>query len=126
MYVTMTGPEQQLQDQLKALRAEYEAQLPGRLDELDAAFSGMPTDARAEDSRQALETLYALSHKLTGSAGTFGFMAIGEAAKRLEALCQSLLEDPDGATADGMGADGREKIAGLLSAVRDAAGKDTG
>ncbi len=115
----MTDPKQQLQDQLKALGAEYEAQLPGRLDELDAAFAGLPGDGRAEATRQALETLYALSHKLTGSAGTFGFMAVSEATERLENLCQSLLED-----ADGVAADGREKIAGLLVAVRNAAGKD--
>lgn len=118
----MTDPKQQLQDQIKALGAEYEAQLPGRLDELDAAFAGLPGDGRTGDSRQALETLYALSHKLTGSAGTFGFMAVSDAAERLEALCQSLLEGPAGA-ADKMAAEGREKIAGLVAAVRDAAGK---
>ncbi len=116
----MTDPDQQLQDQVKALKDEYEAKLPERLDELDAAFAAMPGDD------QALETLYALAHKLNGSAGTFGFTALSEAAERLEAICQSLLEVRDGVAGDRMAEDGREKIAGLVVAVRDAAGKGMG
>ncbi|HJO75366.1 MAG TPA: Hpt domain-containing protein [Rhodospirillales bacterium] len=118
----MTDPNQQLQDQIKALRDEYESLLPERLDELDSAFADIPDDIRDAAARQALETLYALAHKLTGSAGTFGFMTISQAAERLEAHCQSLLEN----AADGTAAGGRETIAGLVAAVRDAAGQDAG
>ncbi len=121
----MTDPNQQLQDQIKALRDEYESLLPERLDELDSAFADIPDDIRDAAARQALETLYALAHKLTGSAGTFGFMTISQAAERLEAHCQSLLEDaPD--AADDAAAGGRETIAGLVAAVREAAGQDAG
>ena len=78
----MTDPKQQLQDQIKALKDEYGALLPERLNELDSAFADLPDDIRATAARQALETLCALAHKFTGSAGTFGFMAISEAAAK--------------------------------------------
>lgn len=123
----MTDPKQQLLDQIKTLKDEYEAILPERLDELNSAFDDIPEDIRAAAARPALETLYGLAHKLTGSAGTFGFMAIGEAAERLEAHCQSLLEDaPDAAddAADSTVARGHETIAGLVASVRAAAGQD--
>jgi HPt (histidine-containing phosphotransfer) domain-containing protein len=116
----MTDPKQQLQDQIKALKDEYGALLPERLNELDSAFADLPDDIRATAARQALETLCALAHKFTGSAGTFGFMAISEAAARLEALCQSLLEGADDAAAGG-----RETMASLVATVREAAAQDT-
>ena len=116
----MTDPKQQLQDQIKALKDEYGALLPERLNELDSAFADLPDDIRATAARQALETLCALAHKFTGSAGTFGFMAISEAAARLEALCQFLLEGADDAAAGG-----RETMASLVAAVREAAAQDT-
>ena len=47
-------------------------------------------------------------------------MAISEAAARLEALCQSLLEGADDAAAGG-----RETMASLVAAVREAAAQDT-
>ena len=43
----MTDPKQQLQDQIKALKDEYGALLPERLNELDSAFADLPDDIRA-------------------------------------------------------------------------------
>jgi len=117
----MTGPNPELQNQIKALRDEYEAKLPGRLDELDAAFKDLPPDTPPGDSRQALETLMGLAHKLAGSAGTFGFMAVGDAAEQLENACQSHLEESEGLPPGEHGT-----IAGLVAAVRGAAEKDAG
>jgi len=117
----MTDLKQPLQDQIKTLKDEYGAKLPERLDELDAAFADLPDDIRAVGAHQALETLYALSHKLNGSAGTFGFKAISDTAERLEARCRTLLDDADSAPADG-----RADIADLVAAVRDAARPDAG
>ena len=53
----MTGPNPEFQQQLKALRDEYEAKLPARLRELDACFKRLPTDGGAGESRQGLENL---------------------------------------------------------------------
>ena len=83
----MTGPNPEFQQQLKALGAEYEAKLPARLRELDACFKRLPTDGGAGESRQGLENLMALAHKLSGSAGTLGCMAFGNAAQKREYAC---------------------------------------
>ena len=88
----MTGPKSEFQKRVKALRDEYEAKLPGRLQELDACFKQLPPDGGAGESRQELENLMALAHKLSGSAGTFGFMALGVAAEKLENACQAYLD----------------------------------
>jgi len=115
----MTDPKQQLQEQIKALSAEYLGQLPERLNALDVAFAAIPNEIQGEDARPALEDLHALAHKLNGSAGTFGFMDISDAAERLEDHCQALL---DGAAAK----DGREALTALAVAVRDAIVKALG
>ena len=127
----MTGPNPEFQQQLKALGAEYEAKLPARLRELDACFKRLPTDGGAGESRQGLENLMALAHKLSGSAGTFGFMALGNAAEKLENACQARLDQPglDQSGLDqsgGFAAGGYEELAQLLAAVLGAAEKGPG
>ena len=112
----MTGPNPEFQQQLKALRDEYEAKLPARLRELDACFKRLPTDGGAGESRQGLEKLMALAHKLSGSAGTFGFMALGEATEKLENACQACLDQSGG----------HGEFAQLLAAVLGAAEKGSG
>ncbi len=116
----MTDADQELQDKIKALRDEYEAKLPGRLEELDACFKRLPPDG-GEVSRPALENLMALAHKLSGSAGTFGFIALGVAAEKLETACQACLDRSGGLAAGGHG-----ELTQLLAALRGAAEKDAG
>ncbi len=127
----MTGPNPELQQRIKALRDEYEAKLPGRLRELDAAFKRLPPDGGAGDSRPELQNLMALAHKLSGSAGTFGFMALGIAAEKLENACQAYLDQPglDQSSLDhsgGLAAAGHGELAQLLAAVLDAAEQGSG
>lgn len=116
----MTDANQEFQDKIKALGDEYEARLPARLRELEACFKQLPTDGGAGESRRELETLMALAHKLSGSAGTFGFMALGIAAEKLENACQASLDQP-GLDQPG----GHGELAGLMAAVLDAAEKGT-
>ncbi len=122
----MTGPNPKLQQQIKALTDEYEAKLPGRLQELDAAFKQLPPDGGAGDSRPELENLVALAHKLSGSAGTFGFMALGVAAEKLENACQAHLDQSSLDQSGGLGAAAHGELAALMAAVLAAAEKDTG
>ncbi len=117
----MTGQNPKLQQQIKALRDEYEAKLPGRLEELEAAFKRLPPDGDAGESRHELQNLMALAHKLSGSAGTFGLMVLGEAAEKLENACQAYLDESVGLPSGGHG-----ELAGLLAAVQGAAEKDAG
>lgn len=70
-----------LQDFLAQQRAEYRASLPDRLAQLQAAWTQVracDTDAAA---RHALERC---AHGLAGSAATFGFAALGDAARPIE------------------------------------------
>ena len=117
----MTDANQEFQDKIKALRDEYEAKLPDRLRELDAVFNQLPPEDGAGESRPALENLMALAHKLSGSAGTFGFMALGVAAEKLENACQAYLDQPGLDQSGGHG-----ELAGLLAAVLSATEKDSG
>ncbi len=112
----MTDENQEFQQQIQALRDEYEAKLPARLRELDACFRLLPPEDGAGESRQELENLMALAHKLSGSAGTFGFMALGIAAEKLENACQASLNQSGG----------HGELAGLLAAVLSAAEKGSG
>lgn len=68
-------------EELAAANAEYGRHLKRRLASLTDALG----KARA-GSAEAVEALYYDAHKLHGSAGSFGFAPVGEAAGLLEAL----------------------------------------
>lgn len=70
-------------DSAAELREAYRLGLAGKL----AAIAGAIAEARAGASA-SLDDAEALAHRLHGSAGAFGFGAVGEAAGRLErTLC---------------------------------------
>ena len=114
----MTGADEKFQAKLKALRDDYKANLDARLDEIDAALDNLQTvdDGKAEE----LDTLLALAHKLSGSAGTFGLHTVSNAAETLETLCASLTEEEKDASAE------LERIAGLVHDLRKAAEEESG
>lgn len=69
-------------------RAAYLHTLPGRLAQLDLLST------QVVDAGQRAATLPALercAHSLAGSAGTFGFADVGEAARRLELVVEEAL-----------------------------------
>ncbi len=70
------------QDKLVALKAAFASRLPDKIQEIEDAASG------------PLEGVLALAHKLAGSAGTYGFGALGNAARNLEVACQETLDQP--------------------------------
>ena len=66
---------------LKALQTGFGLKLPGRLVAIDAALQ----DCRDQPQQQEhLETLHRLLHTLAGSAGTFGYDALGVRAREFE------------------------------------------
>ncbi|MBT3306191.1 MAG: Hpt domain-containing protein [Alphaproteobacteria bacterium] len=86
----MTNADEELQAKIKALQNTYKANLATRLDEIDAALENLR--AAGGINGEKLNTLLALAHKLTGSAGTFGLAAISDIAGDLEALCSSHID----------------------------------
>lgn len=88
----MAEPPSHIRAQIEALRASYVAALAGKLMELEAAALSLEAQSSAAETRSALATVYRLTHQLTGSARTFGFLRLGEAAGELELMCESLLD----------------------------------
>lgn len=78
----MNDRDQELNDALRALAQVYIAKLPSKIEELKVAnqrFQINPSD------RENYILLHRLLHTMAGSAGTFGFPEMGEAARELEA-----------------------------------------
>jgi diguanylate cyclase (GGDEF)-like protein len=75
--------------------AEYGAALPGKLTEL----RGLAERALAGDAA-ALQPLRDLAHRLSGTAGSYGFVAAGDAAAALEALARRRLDGHEVAPAE--------------------------
>ena len=74
-------------DQLEELRAQFGERLPQRLAELEAAIAEARADlSRAPDAR-------GLAHKLRGTAGSYGFPLVGEAAGGIEDLLAAITKD---------------------------------
>lgn len=75
---------------LASLRDDYAARLPEKLDAIESAIRGArerPDDsARLADARQ-------LAHKLSGTAGAYGFPEVGVAAGRVESALGLLAFD---------------------------------
>lgn len=69
-----------LERELQALAAEFAAQLPRRLADIEAAWRD---GAAAGWAEEPVDRLYRLSHSLAGAGGTFGFDAVGQAARAL-------------------------------------------
>ena len=79
--------------QLAELRASFRPRLTARVEEIVAAWEAMrpaagqelasldPSDPGAIDLRRHL---HRLAHSLAGTAGTFGFPQVGDAARTLE------------------------------------------
>jgi diguanylate cyclase (GGDEF)-like protein len=82
----MTG-RQELQQALQALAANYAADLPTRIAELDARVRAL-AEGRADAAECAL--LHRQLHSLHGSAKTFGFAAVSDSAREIEHLVGGL------------------------------------
>ncbi len=76
---------------LDALRAQYRASLPDKWSELEQYWQAVRADTEAE-RREGLRRLQRRAHKLAGSAGSYGFEAIGAAAEALDDLLESQLD----------------------------------
>jgi HPt (histidine-containing phosphotransfer) domain-containing protein len=76
-------------------RAAYLHTLPARLAQLDL-LSGQVVHAAQRAA--ALPALERCAHSLAGSAGTFGFAELGEAARRLELVVEEALNGAERGT----------------------------
>ena len=73
--------QSQAHDALRALRAEYAKEVPSRVRRLARALRAW---RRAPADAPSMERARVLAHRLRGTAGSYGFAAMGEAAGRVE------------------------------------------
>jgi|GEM_PF-2485153 len=71
-------------DKLAELRNGFKARLRERVAELEAAVQ-----SASAGEAGGVQRTEALAHKLAGTAGSYGFPEVGEAAAELEALCDA-------------------------------------
>ena len=79
--------------QFAAIRHSFIDGLPRRAADLRGAAQPLHADDATAAWGAAVVEVAAHAHKLAGSAGTFGFTAIGDMARELEHLCTNLIED---------------------------------
>jgi HPt (histidine-containing phosphotransfer) domain-containing protein len=85
----MSQEETDLQKVLANLRIDYAKQLPQKLIDLTQATQSAIADPNTKDYARGL------AHKLRGTAGSYGFHQLSEAAGTLEDLLRSLRFSPD-------------------------------
>lgn len=73
---------------LEAQRADYRSSLPQRLVQIESLWRQVLND---EAPAEALASLERCAHSLAGSGATFGFAALGDAARVLELAVSPLL-----------------------------------
>ena len=78
---------------LEEQRGDYRRGLPEKLEQMERLAERIGTDPAVD-----LTGLERLAHSMAGSGGTFGFDALGEAARALELSVQRLRESGAGAT----------------------------
>jgi PAS domain S-box-containing protein len=79
---TMTSP----QEALEALRQQFRDQLPERLATLHRDLMALSSETDPLKHKAELKAFHTLSHRLTGTAGTFGMQAVSQSARALETL----------------------------------------
>lgn len=81
-----------MERKLQVLRVDYAEKLAERIDDISAYLTAM-SQARGDDAARiaALEQVRNATHKLAGSGATFGFPAISDIAKDMEAACKDVL-----------------------------------
>lgn len=77
------------QERLQALRASFKTQLGDLVQQLQEEWHALKGHEPAQ-----LQSLYARVHRITGSAGSFGFRGVSEAAAPLEVLLGNLQTAP--------------------------------
>lgn len=87
----MSKQNQDLAEQLAKLHHLYQQRLQQELPELQLQIDELATSTQW---RAEVSELMHRFHRLAGSAGTFGFTELGQAAKSLELVCQNWLNRP--------------------------------
>lgn len=105
--------DDELKDALAKLRADYAAQLPGTVAQMEQLWQGL---AAAEIPPAKLTELARMAHSMAGSGATFGFPNVSRTARELE-----MFLDPFAGGEQLPAPAAQERVAQLLAALRHAA-----
>ncbi len=84
----MTDKNASLQDKLRALEEVFLQKLPGKIEEITSTTRAL---LEQPANKELLTVLHRLLHTMAGSAGTFGFDAIGAQARVFEGKLKPLM-----------------------------------
>lgn len=79
------------EDQLAAMRQAFIDGLPGRIEEIDGLAAAIGSALSSATNLRKITELRMLVHKLSGAGGTFGHVAVGDAAAWAEQACDAIL-----------------------------------
>ncbi|MBC7999058.1 MAG: Hpt domain-containing protein [Leptolyngbya sp.] len=82
-----------LNDVLKTLRAEYKQDLPLRMEELQNSLTIANSDSK--DALDHLKNAHVVAHRFAGTAGSYGFQNLSEAAQELDLYFKSLFQNSE-------------------------------
>lgn len=94
----MNDKKVDLASKLHKLTADYLQRLPAVLDEIATLADLKTVSKNLPATRQRLEKLHQLLHKLSGTSGTFGLYPLSQQAIALDKSVQNLLEAMDNET----------------------------
>ena len=87
----MTDNGEDVQRQLDELKNIFADKLGERLDELEVAGRSLNEAGELSEQMKKLDNLLNIAHKLAGSAGTFGYRALGDLAAEIEDICDNVI-----------------------------------
>ncbi len=76
-------------EQLRIMRREYEGQLPGKVEAIEAIWRRLIESGWREET---MRELYLLLHRLEGAAGTYGYLSLNSTAHALCSIVDRCLE----------------------------------
>lgn len=80
-----------LNDVLKTLRAEYKQDLPARMEELQNLLTIANSDSK--DALEHLKNAHVVAHRFAGTAGSYGFQSLSEAAQELDLYFKNFFQN---------------------------------
>jgi HPt (histidine-containing phosphotransfer) domain-containing protein len=86
----MTDNSKSIQNQLAELRQQYAANLPGKIQLIEATWEKCLQDPRNE---HLWKQMSADCHKLAGSGSSYGYPAVSQIARSLEHFCLKVIEN---------------------------------
>jgi len=88
----MSDPARAVEDRLRVLRDEYASQLPGKIFQIAEAVAAC---FNGSWSAEACAALHLRVHNLVGSAGTYGYRAVCDAARALDVSLRAVVDRED-------------------------------